>query len=309
MYKFNIDRAKAVHGDTYDYSLVEYVNSKTKVKIICKIHGIFEQTLDGHSVGKGCNECGKLKRAVSRTLDKDKAVDEMRSKHNSFYDYSKFNYVKSSDKSIIICPLHGEFLQSHNIHRKGVGCPHCGNEVVKNKMTKTTEELINKSNELFNSKFNFSNSVYECRFCNITITCPTHGDFLTTPANHLTSKYGCEKCANAYMGENAPGWSHSKWNESAKVSENFDSFKVYILRCWNEEEEFYKIGKTFTKIKLRYGRKKEMPYNFEVCKIIISKDFKFICELENRLKRESKDNKYLPSIYFGGRNECYSKII
>ena len=39
-----IKRSKNIHGDKYDYSLVEYINQKTKVKIICPVHGIFDQT-------------------------------------------------------------------------------------------------------------------------------------------------------------------------------------------------------------------------------------------------------------------------
>ena len=43
------------HGNKYDYSLVKYVNSKTKVKIICPKHGVFEQKPNIHF--KGINEC------------------------------------------------------------------------------------------------------------------------------------------------------------------------------------------------------------------------------------------------------------
>ena len=39
-----VEKAIAVHGDRYDYSLVEYVNANTKVTIICLVHGGFEQT-------------------------------------------------------------------------------------------------------------------------------------------------------------------------------------------------------------------------------------------------------------------------
>ena len=39
-----IEMSKLIHGDKYDYSLVDYKNNKTKVEIICKIHGIFYQT-------------------------------------------------------------------------------------------------------------------------------------------------------------------------------------------------------------------------------------------------------------------------
>ena len=47
-----IQKAREEHkGDKYDYSLVEYVNSRTKVKIICKIHSEFNQRPDQHLRG------------------------------------------------------------------------------------------------------------------------------------------------------------------------------------------------------------------------------------------------------------------
>jgi hypothetical protein len=49
---------KAVHGDTYDYSLVDYKGNKPKVKIICKNHGIFEQQVSVHLQKNGCTKCG-----------------------------------------------------------------------------------------------------------------------------------------------------------------------------------------------------------------------------------------------------------
>ena len=52
-----IEKAKAIHGDKYDYSLVDYKNAKTKIKIICPIHGVFEQTPNSHLNGRGCSKC------------------------------------------------------------------------------------------------------------------------------------------------------------------------------------------------------------------------------------------------------------
>lgn len=52
-----IEKAKKVHGDRYDYSLVKYISSHDKVKIICKIHGVFEQEPNNHLRGCGCPLC------------------------------------------------------------------------------------------------------------------------------------------------------------------------------------------------------------------------------------------------------------
>ena len=50
------EKSKEIHKNKYDYSLVEYINNKTKVKIICPIHGIFEQKPDAH-LYCGCKYC------------------------------------------------------------------------------------------------------------------------------------------------------------------------------------------------------------------------------------------------------------
>ena len=62
---------KKVHGDRYDYSLVEYVGSKIKVKIICPKHCVFEQIPNSHLNGKGCNKCG-YDTTVNKIIQKTK---------------------------------------------------------------------------------------------------------------------------------------------------------------------------------------------------------------------------------------------
>lgn len=52
-----LHRAKEVHGDTYDYSLVDFHVLSDRVKIICPVHGLFEQRADVHLKGCGCPRC------------------------------------------------------------------------------------------------------------------------------------------------------------------------------------------------------------------------------------------------------------
>ena len=51
--------------------------------------------------------------------------------HGNKYDYSKVVYKNSYSKVIIICPIHGEFLQTPNEHLHGHGCPICAKSVQK----------------------------------------------------------------------------------------------------------------------------------------------------------------------------------
>ena len=52
-----IEKLKTIHGDIYDYSLVDYTNAHAKIKIICKVHGVFEQAAHSHLRGYGCPKC------------------------------------------------------------------------------------------------------------------------------------------------------------------------------------------------------------------------------------------------------------
>jgi hypothetical protein len=117
-----INEAKNTHGDLYDYSLSQYKNSKTKIKIICSTHGEFEQNPGDHIYGRGCNACAKEYRANGMRKTMSTFMDEMNTLHNNKYDYSKAVYKNNKIPIIIICPLHGEFNQRPDMHLRGSGC-------------------------------------------------------------------------------------------------------------------------------------------------------------------------------------------
>lgn len=56
-----IERAKLIHGDKYDYSKVVYKNGRTKIIIVCPIHGEFLQKPHDHLYGRGCPKCKSKK--------------------------------------------------------------------------------------------------------------------------------------------------------------------------------------------------------------------------------------------------------
>lgn len=115
-----IARFCEVHGDKYDYSKVNYVNSYTKVCIICSIHGEFWQTLNNHLKGQGCPICNRKKNMGKQTF-----IEKARKIHGDKYDYSKVEYKGNKVKVCIICPIHGVFWQRPNDHLSGHGCDMC----------------------------------------------------------------------------------------------------------------------------------------------------------------------------------------
>lgn len=126
-----VAKAREVHGERYDYSLVEYANAHTKVLITCPIHGAFAQTPNDHLCGKGCYKCGVIATHNKQRKSKNHFILEANKIHNNKYDYSLFDYKSAHHKSKIICPIHGVFEQSADSHIHGHGCPKCKNDARK----------------------------------------------------------------------------------------------------------------------------------------------------------------------------------
>lgn len=103
-----------------------YKDSRTKVVIICPIHGEFEQEPNSHLQGKGCNKCGYEKMAADSCFTVEHVIKESKKIHGDKYDYSNLVYKNNRTKFEIICPIHGIFQQAfdHHVGRKQ-GCPHC----------------------------------------------------------------------------------------------------------------------------------------------------------------------------------------
>lgn len=121
-----INEAIKTHGNKYDYSLVEYINNASKIKIICNDHGEFHQTPQSHiSNRSGCPICGDIVNGNRHKKKRDQFINEAKDIHENKYDYSLSKYINGRIKIEIICPIHGTFTQTPNSHLRGSGCPIC----------------------------------------------------------------------------------------------------------------------------------------------------------------------------------------
>lgn len=115
-----IKRSISKHGYKYDYSITKYIKQYQKVKIICPVHGVFEQRPKDHMNGFGCDKCGGTYK-----MDTEMYIEKANKKHNFQYDYSKTEYIDNDHKIIVICPIHGEYHVSPTSHLYGCKCLKC----------------------------------------------------------------------------------------------------------------------------------------------------------------------------------------
>jgi len=192
--KFSVEefshKARKKHGNKYDYSKVLYINNCTPVVIVCPKHGDFEQRPADHIAGKGCSTC------VGRArLTKKEFVRKSKIKHGKKYDYSNSEIVSTNKKVVIVCPNHGPFDQTPNLHmNQGTGCPVCAKmKRGKSKSIAAATSFIHRSVEVHGTKYDYSKCHYSGCHSNVTIVCTKHGSFEQTPVNHLQGK-GCPRC-------------------------------------------------------------------------------------------------------------------
>jgi len=208
-----IDKSRKIYGNKYDYSKVVYISSRNKIEIICPIHGSFYQTPNNHLRNRGCFKCSKIKK-----LTQQEFIDRAKIVHNGFYNYSKVNYINHKNKVIIICPVHGDFLQNTNHHLRGNGCNKCSSyiskpeieflnylkipDTVESRQVKILGRNIDGFNKNTNTVYEFlgdyyhgNPSVYKCHDYNPTCN-KTFGELykntikkLTILKKHYTVKY------------------------------------------------------------------------------------------------------------------------
>ena len=216
-----IEKATKLHNGKYDYSKVEYKNAKTKVCILCPIHGEFWQKPNDHLNGCGCSVCGIKKVKIALSGKKEDFIEKAKQIHGNKYDYSKVEYFNNKTRVCVICPQHSEFWQTPKAHLRGQGCPYCS----KTKKL-TLNEFIAKANIIHNNTYDYSKTKYVNNKTLVCIICPKHGEFLQIPNAHLRG-HGCPKCKGGIL------LNTKEFIEKAKSihSNKYDYSKVEYKNC------------------------------------------------------------------------------
>lgn len=280
IYQFNL-----IHNDLYTYDIYEPVKNSEYMSFTCKIHGDKTIPQSNHMKGFGCNECSTLGapsltnydfiNSLKDVPDDFEILEDYNGYHTPLLCKNRFGYLKVAPQNLLK-GLYGSIR------------------------TAIDKVSYKKSHlrEIHNNTYDYPNFFYENNHSIIDIECKIHGIFQQKSYVHQMG-HGCTSCA---FENKIGGYTRTDFIKNA----NGRRCSTYFIRCWNDEEEFYKIGITMRTIKKRFAEKKTMPYNWEVLSKKQSFDAGLVYDTEKFLLREYKEHSYRPSIEFHGISECFN---
>lgn len=233
-----------------------------------------------------------------KALTQEEYINKAIEIHSNKYTYLNTKYVNSTTKIVVTCPIHGDWETNPRNHLKGCGCPKCSGRNL------STEEWINRFTQVHSTKYDYSKFVYTSIYSKSIIICSKHGEFLQSPHNHSNGQQ-CPTCSRA------EAWINNTYYNPTNAEKNKETWSsipssVYILKMYNTDETFYKIGITSQDVTRRF-RKHDFEYSYEV----LSQTFMSLYEavlLEHALHTINKHNKYTPLKQFKGYTECFAQL-
>jgi Protein of unknown function (DUF723) len=234
-----IYNAKQKFGDKFDYSLIEYVNAKTLVKIVCPVHGVYEQTPDKHLQSThGCSKCSlELKSKPKRRVCKKRKTDEVYCKLDTKHDLAGTTHHFNLNSVLIDCPVHGkEETTRAKLANRVYSCSKCSQLNRDSKRTHDTERVLKEFNDI-HGEYSYDLTNYKYKQSLITVFCKKHGEFRLRATKHLSGQ-GCSKCNIEQLvksGKLAGGYNFETIYNSYGLTK---PCTLYYLKVGNH----YKIG-------------------------------------------------------------------
>jgi hypothetical protein len=185
-YESFVAQATSVHKGLFTYLKCHYKDNKSHMRIVCKVHGEFQQKAYCHLQGQGCPKCdGK------GMVNAEVFAQKGREINGDKFDYSGVIYKDSHTPTQLKCNVCGhKFKQSYNGHiRQKQGCPKCAGMLV------TLESFIESARKVHGERYDYSKTTYFNSKVKTTVTCRVHGDFTLKPNSHLGGT-GCAQCYN-----------------------------------------------------------------------------------------------------------------
>lgn len=186
-----------------DFSKAEYVNTREKVQVSCRVHGDFE--VAPHRIRQRiqerknvCPKCNVITRSSKATGSLKDFIQKSKEKHGNTYVYDNAVYVNANTKVAVTCPAHGDFLVVPGNHYRGSKCPECDKLLAKERGVAsrlTREEFIRQAVEIHGDKYDYSQVELQGNKVPVKVWCKAHEEFFyPTPNNHISNKAGCGKC-------------------------------------------------------------------------------------------------------------------
>lgn len=179
-----IERARAAHGDKYDYSKSQYTKARTKTTVTCPYHGDFLVAPEHHWRGTGCTAC-----SGKRQLTTAEFIKRSAKAHGDRYDYTNSVYVSDGVKVNIVCREHGQFSQLPRSHYGGAGCPKCARCA-----RVPFSDFVKRSRVVHKDRYIYPPQRLLRTHQKVIIICRDHGEFSQVAKDHM-SGHGCRACA------------------------------------------------------------------------------------------------------------------
>ena len=370
--KYFVEKSKKIHGDRYDYSLVEYKNNTTNVLIVCREHGVFLQQPVAHYSGSGCTAC--VKRVVKTLDDVKKHLNEDFIKNWIFKGFEDDSEVNMTTKVEVYCRTHKEMFKTNfgSLSNRKSCCNLTKNHMIGYSQQSLFSDVLDEIFEVHGNKYVYLDNLDKVTYTTkLNILCKDHGVFVQDIEHHLRRKQGCPECAltirgetksktwteklgillseldfddsikllnykdvnnsrdkitllcskhgefkksygNLKLGQRCPTCNvYEGWGKNSYIQRAEDLYgglcNLYLIRCWNSDEDFYKIGITVhNNLKKRFNRS-DMPYKYEVL-AIVTDNVTNIVDIETDFHKQMSDFHYTPIIPFGGHvRECFNK--
>ena len=196
-----IKQSNLKHNNKYDYSKVVYINSRTKVCIICPEHGEFWQAPANHLCGQGCPMCKNVSISERSKDTKETFIEKCKKKYGDIYDYSKVNYKNTKTPVCIICHKHGEFFVKPNDFLQKTECPQCKHEkFISNKRIRFSE-FQKRANAIHDNKYTYIEESFIDMSHKMCYICPLHGLQEQLACLHVRTKnpQGCPVCKESHL--------------------------------------------------------------------------------------------------------------
>ncbi len=199
-----VARAKALYGDTYDYSETVYTSAHDYCTITCRLHGPFTLCASEHvNNSKGCPKCGALRRGAIRkqvtgwVMDRSQLEDRLAASHGSTYQLVSDTCNGALSPLTLLCPEHGEFTRpAKEIFDPASprGCQICGREYGGLARRYTAERFIATATAAHNGRYDYSLVSFVDKATPVIVICPDHGPYSCHPGRHALGGGVCQAC-------------------------------------------------------------------------------------------------------------------